>query len=77
MTVSQEYDLQKEETADRFREMDAVDEVFNDIKRLRGTSIDEETLEDLIEAVEDYLHYEESLEYILRQIPNKIKSLLV
>ena len=77
MTLSQQYDQQKHETADRFREMDAVDEVLHDIKRLRGSSVDEETLEDLIEQVEEYVHYDESLEYILRQIPNKVKALLV
>ena len=77
MTLSEQYDHQKQETADRFREMDAVDEVLHDIKRLRGSSVDEETLEDLIEQVEEYVHYDESLEYILRQIPNKVKALLV
>ena len=77
MTLSQQYDQQKQETADRYREMDAVDEVLHDIKRLRGSSVDEETLEDLIEQVEEYVHYEESLEYILRQIPDKVKDLLV
>ena len=77
MTLSQQYDQQKHETADRYREMDAVDEVLHDIKRLRGTSVDEETLEDLIEQVEEYVHYDESLEYILRQIPNKVKALLM
>ena len=77
MTLSQQYDQQKHETADRYREMDAVDEVLHDIKSLRGTSVDEEILEDLIEQVEEYVHYDESLEYILRQIPNKVKDLLV
>tara|TARA_A200000159_G_C7250319_1_gene308470 strand:+ start:342 stop:578 length:237 start_codon:yes stop_codon:yes gene_type:complete len=77
MTLSQQYDQQKHETADRYREMDAVDEVLHDIKRLRGSSVDEETLEDLIEQVEEYVHYDESLEYILRQIPNKVKALLM
>ena len=76
MTRSQQYDQQKHETADRFREMDAVDEVLHDIKSLRGSSVDEETLEDFIEQVEEYVHYEESLEYILRQIPTDIKTLL-
>ena len=57
--------------------MDAVDEVLHDIKSLRGSSVDEETLEDLIEQVEEYVHYDESLEYILRQIPDKVKDLLV
>lgn len=77
MTLSQQYDQQKQETADKYREMDAVDEVLHDIKRLGGSSVDEETLEDLIEQVEEYVHYDESLEYILRQIPNKVKALLV
>ena len=57
--------------------MDAVDEVLADIKGLSGSSIDEETLEVLTEEVEEYVHYEESLEYILSQIPDKVKSLLV
>ena len=76
MTLSEQYDQQKHETADRFREMDAVDEVLHDIKSLRGSSVDEETLEDLIEQVEEYVQYDESLEYILRQIPTEIKELL-
>lgn len=76
MNRSQQYDQQKHETADRYREMDAVDEVLHDIKNLRGSSVDEETLEDLIEQVEEHVHYEESLEYILRQIPTEIKELL-
>ena len=77
MNRSQQYDQQKQETADRYREMDAVDEVLHDIKSLRGSTLDEETLEDLIEQVEEYVHYDESLEYILRQIPDKVKDLLV
>ncbi len=77
MTLSAQYDRQKQETANRFREMDAVDEVLADIKRLSGSSIDEEALEVLIEEVEEYVHYEESLEYILSQIPDKVKKLLV
>lgn len=76
MTLSQQYDQQKQETADRYREMDAVDEILHDIKSLRGSSVDEETLEDLIEQVEEYVQYDESLEYILRQIPTEIKELL-
>ena len=76
MTKAQQYDEQKQEVADRHREMDAVDETLNDIKSLRDTSFDEETLEDLIEQVEEYIHYDESLEYILRQIPTDVKALL-
>ncbi len=78
MTLSEQYDEKKQETADFFREMDAVDEVLFDLKSIRKTpSIDEEELEDLIEQIEEYIHYDESLEYILRQIPNKVKRLLV
>ena len=76
MTLSQQYDQQKQETADRYREMDAVDEILHDIKSLRGSSVDEETLEDLIEQIEEYVQYDESLEYILRQIPVSFKTLL-
>ena len=76
MNRSQQYDQQKQETADRYREMDAVDEVLHDIKSLRGSSVDEETLEDLIEQIEEYVQYDESLEYILRQIPVSFKTLL-
>jgi hypothetical protein len=78
MTLSQQYDQQKHETADRYREMDAVDEVLHDLKSLRDSSrFTSESLEVLIESVEDYVHYGESLEYILRQIPAKVKDLLV
>ena len=79
MTLSEQYDCQKEETADRFRETDAVDEVLNDIQRLRDSTVGDfgESLEDLIEQLEEYVQYDESLEYILRQIPDKVKRLLV
>ena len=78
MTLSQQYDQQKHETADRYREMDAVDEVLNDLQNLRDASpFTSESLEVLIESVEDYVHYSESLEYILSQIPDKVKALLV
>ena len=78
MTLSEQYNRQKEETADRFREADAVDEVLFDLKLIRNTpSLDEEELEDLIEQIEEYAQYDESLEYILRQIPDKVKRLLV
>ena len=78
MTKAQQYDEQKQETADRYREMDAVDEVLQDLKSLTGTStFTSESLEVLIEAIEEYINYDESLEYILRQIPVDIKALLV
>tara|TARA_Y100000287_G_scaffold176828_1_gene167927 strand:+ start:6036 stop:6275 length:240 start_codon:yes stop_codon:yes gene_type:complete len=78
MNRSQQYDQQKHETADRYREMDAVDEVLHDLKSLKNASpLTSESLEVLIESVEDYVQYGESLEYILRQIPDKVKDLLV
>ena len=80
MTLSEQYDQQKQETADRYREMDAVDQVLYDIKLLRKSinlAIDKDALENLIEEVEDYVHFEESLEYILNQIPDDIKALLL
>ena len=84
MTLSEQYDQQKQETADRYREMDAVDEVVQDIVGLlkdsihgRRSSIDDDKHEDLLEQIEEYVHYGESLEYILRQIPDEVKALLV
>mgnify|MGYP005997876097 FL=1 len=78
MTLSQQYDQQKQETADRYREMDAVDEVLCDLNGLKHgfSNVSDETLENLIEQVEEYIHYNESLEYILQQIPTEIKTLL-
>jgi len=77
MTKAQQYDAQKQETADRFREMDAVDEVLQDVVSLFGTSIEEEEHETLLEEIETCINYNESLEYILSQIPDKVKALLV
>ncbi len=77
MTKAQQYDQQKQETADRYREMDAVDEVLQDVVSLFGTSIDEEEHETLLEEIEICINYNESLEYILRQIPDEVKALLV
>ena len=78
MTLSEQYDQQKHETADRYREMDAVDEILCDLSGLKHgfSNVTHETLENLIEQVEEYIHYNESLEYILRQIPTEIKTLL-
>ena len=83
MTLPEQYDQQKQETADRFREMDAIDEVVQDIVGLlkdsqqgRRSSINDEEHEDLLEQIFEYVHYGESLEYILGQIPNKVKALL-
>ena len=80
MTLSEKYDQQKQETADRYREMDAVDEVYNDLQSLYHKDqevITTNELEDLVEEITEYIHYDESLEYILRQIPNKVKEQLV
>jgi len=78
MTLSEQYDEKKQETADRFRETDAVDEVYGDLQRLlHKTAVELAELQGLIEEVEEYIHYSESLEYILRQIPDKAKRLLV
>ena len=38
---------------------------------------DDEEHEDLLEQIFEYVHYNESLEYILSQIPDKVKRLLV
>ena len=77
MTLSQQYDAQKQEVADRFREMDAVDEVLQDVVSLFGTSIDEEEHEALLEEIETCINYNESLEYILSQISDEVKAVLV
>tara|TARA_Y100000593_G_C4302162_1_gene333923 strand:- start:691 stop:936 length:246 start_codon:yes stop_codon:yes gene_type:complete len=79
MILAEQYDKDKNEVADMFTESDAVDEVLYDIKLLRKSinlAIDKEALEDLIEEVEEYIHYDESLEYILRQIPDEIKEVI-
>ena len=80
MTLAQQYDNNIESIADRFRQSDAVDQILYDIKLLRKSinlAINQEVVEDLIEEVEEYVHYDESLEYILRQIPVEVKALLV
>ena len=77
MTKAQQYDAQKQEVADRFREMDAVDEVLQDVVSLFGTSIDEEEHEALLEEIETCINYNESLEYILSQISDEVKAVLV
>ena len=80
MTKAQQYDLSIDEIAERFNTTAAVDQVLYDLKLLRQSinlAIDKEALEDLIEQVEEYIHYDEPFEYILRQIPDDIKALLV
>ena len=78
MTQPEQYDSFKQEVADMFNEADAIDEVITDLKSVRNhKSIDKNLIENLIEEAEEYIHYRESLEYILRQIPNQIKSVIV
>ena len=73
-----QYDNFKQEVADMFKETDAIDEVLTDLKAVRNhQSIDKETIEDLIELTEDWIHFNEDLEYILNQIPSQIKSVIV
>ena len=78
MTQSEQYDSFKQEVADMFKEADAIDEVLTDLKSVRNhQSIDKETIEDIIELTEDWIHFNEDLEYILSQIPKQIKSVIV
>ena len=73
-----QYDNFKQEVADMFKETDAIDEVLTDLKSVRNhQSIDKEMIEDLIELTEDWIHFNEDLEYILSQIPNQVKSVIV
>jgi hypothetical protein len=79
MTLAEQYDAKKQETADRSREMDAIDEALNDIQYLRDITTGDfgVTLEAIIKDVEESIHYEESLEYILTLIPDTVKSACV
>ena len=78
MTLAQQYDQQKEEVAHYYRESDAIDSIHADLHRLRASSrVDQELLEDSIYDVETWIHYNESLEYILSQIPDNFKQELV
>ena len=76
--IHHQYDNFKQEVADMFKETDAIDEVLTDLKSVRNhQSIDKEMIEDLIELTEDWIHFNEDLEYILSQIPDQIKSVIV
>ena len=81
MTLAQQYDKQKQETANRFRERDAVNEVLADVRDLRGAALMfevAEIVEDVIEDVEVYVkHYNKSLEYILGKIPAEVKETII
>ena len=73
-----QYDSFKHEVADMFKESDAIDEVLTDLKSVRNHQhVDKETIEDLIELTEEWIHFNEDLNYILRQIPDQIKSVIV
>jgi hypothetical protein len=78
MTQSEQYDNFKQHVSDMFKEADAIDEVLQDLVSVRNHHlVDKETIEDLIELTEDWIHFNEDLEYILRQIPDQIKSAIV
>ena len=67
MTPAQQYDKDKNEVADIFTELDAIDEVYNDIC-IAGVD------PKLINAVEEAMHFNERLDYILTLIPDDIKE---
>ena len=67
MTLAQQYDKDKNEVADMFTELDAIDEVYND---LCTAGVDP----GLIKSVEEAMHYNESLDYILSLIPDDVKG---
>ena len=69
MTLAEQYDKDKHEVADMFRESDAVDEVLNDLSM---AGVDPE----LLEEIETMVHYNESLSSILRAIPDEIKEVI-
>ena len=67
MSTAQQYDKDKNEVADIFCEADAIDEVLNDLSM---AGVDPA----LIEEVEEAIHYNERLDYILTLIPDAIKG---
>jgi hypothetical protein len=69
MTPAQQYDKDKNEVADMFTELDAIDEVYNDLCTAGVAP-------KLIEAVEEAMHYNEPLDYILSLIPDDIKGVI-
>ena len=62
-----QYDKDKNEVADMFTELDAIDEVYND---LSNAGVDPA----LIEKVEEAMHFNERLDYILTLIPDDVKA---
>ena len=69
MTPAEQYDKDKNEVADIFTELDAIDEVYNDICM---AGVDPE----LIISVEEAMHYDEPLIYILSLIPDDVKGVI-
>ena len=67
MTLAQQYDKDKNEVADMFTELDAIDEVYNDLCTAGADPV-------LIKSVEEAMHYNESLDYILSLIPDDVKG---
>ena len=67
MTSAQQYDKDKNKVADMFTELDAIDEVYND---LCTAGADQK----LISAVEEAMHFNERLDYILTLIPDDVKG---
>ena len=80
MTPSQQYDLSIFKIAMLFDTTDAVNQVLYDLKLLRQSinlAIDKEALEDLIEQAEEYIRRDEPFEYVLRQISDDVKRLML
>ena len=67
MTLSQQYDKDKNEVADMFTELDAIDEVYSDLCNAAVNPV-------LIKKVEEAMHFNERLDYILTLIPDDIKG---
>ena len=71
---AREYDRLKEETANRFSETDAIDEVMSD---LQSEAMASPEIQGILEEVEEAAGYDEPLNYILSLIPDEIKTLLM
>ncbi len=69
MTPAQQYDKDKNEVADMFTELDAIDEVYNDICTAGVDPL-------LIKSVEEAMHYNEPMDYILTLISENIKGMI-
>jgi len=67
MTPAQQYDKDKNEVAHHFTELDAIEEVYNDL-------LDAPADPELIIEIEEAMHFNERLGYILTLIPEDIKG---